>query len=411
MKLRKEGDKKNSYSRAERIKSLKMFGVYFIAAIAITATITSGYQIVNFYAQTSQEQDEYNDLLNELDNAPATDTPAQNAGNNAVSSESLFEEGEPMTAQPTQTPTPASENDGVQALGMLTPITDDSYDPGDPTVPYASLMFMPSDVPSDGGSIVLSELLDNDASQTGNPPSGSGGSSSNSNNSGTSSSGNGQQSSSAEVNPGEQVETGPDFSRYSGGMGIDFVNLYDKNSDIKGWIRIDGTKLDYPVVQTSNNDYYLNHSFSKSKSSSGCPFIDFTNTAPTDTNVIIYGHNMNSSKTMFSPLLKYYDEDYYRQHPTINFDYIEGSGVWQIFAVFMFDINNLEQFNYSQHNFGSEAEFREFIAKAKSYGTYDTGVDVAYGDHIITLSTCDRQEYGKAGRCVVMAKYVAGNLY
>lgn len=392
MTQKKDGNKRNNVAnRTERMKSLKMFGVYFIAAIAVTATVISGYQIVNFYAQTSQEQDEYNELLGVMNSTDEQDASTNTDKKNNVAAVSLFVEEDP-------------DIENEQKLAMLTPITDDSEDPGDPTVPFASLLFMPSDANTDGGSILLSDLLGNSHSQNVNGSS-EGNNSTNSGGKSGSSSGNQQSNSAADE------QTVPDFSRYSGGMGIDFASLYDKNSDIKGWIRIDGSNLDYPVVQTSNNDYYLNHSFSKSKSSSGCPFIDFTNTAPTDTNVIIYGHNMTSSKTMFSSLRKYYDESYYRQHPTINFDYIDGSGVWQIFAVFMFNINDLEDFNYSQHNFGSEAEFREFIAKAKSYGTYDTGVDVSYGDHIITLSTCDRQEYGKSGRCVVMAKFVGGNLY
>lgn len=121
---------------------------------------------------------------------------------------------------------------------------------------------------------------------------------------------------------------------------------------------------------------------------------------------------MGSGKTtMFSTLLKYYDENYFKKHPSIQLDMLDGAGTWQIFAAFMFNVADIEKFNYSQHNFGSEAEFNDFISKAKSYTGYNTGVNVSYGDHIITLSTCDRQMYGKQGRCVVMAKYVGGGLY
>lgn len=257
-------------------------------------------------------------------------------------------------------------------LNWLTPITGDEYDTGDPTVNLAAI---PTPTPS-----IQTSIVQNTPSPTPRA-----------------------QSASGEI----------DFTAYRGGMGINFQELYEVNPDVVGWIRIDDTAVDYPVVQADDNDYYLKRSFKGSKSSSGVPFMDFTNSYdPMDGNLVIYGHNMGSGKTtMFSTLLKYYDEDYYNRHPTIEFDTLAGAGVWDIFAVFKFDVNNISSFNYTQHNYGSPADFQAFIANAKAYSLYDTGITPEYGSHMLTLSTCDRNTYGKTGRCVIMAVYREGTMF
>ena len=119
----------------------------------------------------------------------------------------------------------------------------------------------------------------------------------------------------------------------------------------------------------------------------------------------------NGKTTMFSTLLCYYDEAYYQEHPIIHYDTVYGSGDWQIFAAFMYDVTQIEAYNYTQHDFATEKDFNRFVSKAKELTTYQTGVDVKYGDHILTLSTCDRAKYGKNGRCVIMAKFIQGSLF
>lgn len=388
MEMEESKTKKRKKRRAHRrARNIRIFACYFLITVCVVTAATSGYQVVKFYAQTSQEQREYKDLTEDVQER-------ETSLESELYRESRFIEGTPAPE--------GSSGDEDDSWWLLTPITDDDYDAGDPTVPYVQMVLKPLGEGDATGDITIDDLVNNADNGTFRQAADSQG--------GASSGGrkNNTDNSESATSPRKS----PTISNYSGGMGIDFQNLYNKNSDIVGWIRISGTVVDYPVVQASNNEYYLKRSFSKASSSSGCLFVDFTNKVPSDKNIVIYGHNMGSGKTtMFSTLLKYYDENYFKKHPSIQLDMLDGAGTWQIFAAFMFNVADIEKFNYSQHNFGSEAEFNDFISKAKSYTGYNTGVNVSYGDHIITLSTCDRQMYGKQGRCVVMAKYVGGGLY
>ena len=344
-------------------RSGSTFMIYFISALFVVAAIASGIQLVRFYNVTSADQEAFDDIkLTLVENTPA---PKSRFNAGAVVQRT------PLITLPEDT---LPENVIVVGSDMdwLTPITGDEYSPGDPTV---SLVAAPTPTPSLSGSAIK-------VSPSPTPRA---------------------HSSSGDI----------DFTIYRGGMGIDFQSLYEVNPDVMGWIRIDDTPVDYPVVQGDDNDYYLNRSFKRSKSSSGVPFLDFTNSFdPMDSNLVIYGHNMGNGKTtMFSSLLKYYDEEYFNKHPVIEFDTVAGAGSWRIFSVFKFDVNNISDFNYTQHNFGSLADFQAFIANAKAHSLYDCGVTPEFGSHIITLSTCDRGTYGRSGRCVIMAMYTDGTMF
>ena len=96
--------------------------------------------------------------------------------------------------------------------------------------------------------------------------------------------------------------------------------LFEQNEDFIGWIKIDGTKIDYPVMQSPNNpDYYLKHSFEKAYSDYGVPYIDEACATGISNNLVIYGHHMKNG-TMFSDLCNYTDADFCKEHPIINFD-------------------------------------------------------------------------------------------
>ena len=182
-----------------------------------------------------------------------------------------------------------------------------------------------------------------------------------------------------------------------------YKELFEKNDDFIGWIAIDGTNVNYPVMQTPDNpDYYLKHSFEKAYSDYGVPYIDEACATGISNNLVIYGHHMKNG-TMFSDLCNYTDADFCKEHPIINFDTLSGFGEYQVVAAFKFDTNH-EDFRYNECTQMNEEQFKEFMSQVHARQCYDTGIDAAYGDQLITLSTCE-YTYNN-GRFVVVAKKV-----
>lgn len=177
--------------------------------------------------------------------------------------------------------------------------------------------------------------------------------------------------------------------------------LYEQNTDFVGWIKIEGTNIDYPVMQTPNDpDYYLKHSFEKTDSSFGVPYVDAECVLGGSNNIIIYGHHMKNG-TMFSDLSLYSDAEFCAAHPLIEFDTLSGFGTYEVVAAFKYDANH-EEFRYNEYTHMREDQFLEFMSQVHARQCYDTGVEVTYGDRLLTLSTC---EYSyKNGRFVVIAK-------
>ena len=179
--------------------------------------------------------------------------------------------------------------------------------------------------------------------------------------------------------------------------------LFEQNQDFIGWISIDGTNVNYPVMQTpSNPDYYLKHSFEKSYSDYGVPYIDEACALGISNNIVVYGHHMRNG-SMFADICKYTDKSFYEEHKTIKFDTLSTLGEYEVIAVFKFDTNN-ETFKFNEYTTMDEAEFNEFMENVRSHQLYDTGVDAEYGDELLTLSTCEYTY--KNGRFVVVAKKV-----
>lgn len=179
--------------------------------------------------------------------------------------------------------------------------------------------------------------------------------------------------------------------------------LFEQNQDMIGWIAIPGTGIDYPVMQSPDRpNYYLNHNFEKQRSNYGVPYAaEGSGIDPQSDNITIYGHRMKSGK-MFGELGKYKDEAFWREHPTIRFDTRAGFGVYEIIAVFKV---NPADFPYHQFiNATDEAEFDAYVRRCKAISFYDTDLTAAYGDKLISLSTCEKSE--RNGRLVVMAKMV-----
>lgn len=187
----------------------------------------------------------------------------------------------------------------------------------------------------------------------------------------------------------------------------EYKNLHNKNKKLIGWIKIDDTNIDYPVMQTVNNEYYLNHNFNQEEDRNGCIFMDYQcDVIEGCDNMILYGHHMQSGK-MFGSLNKYSKESYYQEHPKIQFDTIYEKGEYEIMYVFRSKVFSEEEITFKYYQFinaGSEQEFNSYMNEMAALSLYDTGVTAVYGDRLLTLSTCDYQESG--GRFVVVAKRV-----
>lgn len=184
--------------------------------------------------------------------------------------------------------------------------------------------------------------------------------------------------------------------------------LYEQNTDMAGWIRVDGTGIDYPVMYTAD-DFYLSHGFDKAESRSGVPFIDQRCAiVPFGTNTIIYGHHMKNG-TMFAGLERYEDEDFFEKHPTVRFDTLYEQREYEIIAVFKSKVYRKSDMVFKHYNFlnaEDAAAYNEHIANIKALSLYDTGVTAAYGDELITLVTC--AYHTENGQFVVVAKMIRG---
>ena len=139
-----------------------------------------------------------------------------------------------------------------------------------------------------------------------------------------------------------------------------YAALFAQNNDFIGWIRIDGTNVNYPVMQTPNKpDFYLKRSFDKTYSDYGVPYIDEACMTGISNNLVIYGHHMNDG-SMFADLCKYTDANFCREHPTIVLDTLSCLGKYEVVAVFKF-YTNRETFKYNEYTLMDEAQFAEFM--------------------------------------------------
>ena len=182
--------------------------------------------------------------------------------------------------------------------------------------------------------------------------------------------------------------------------------LQKENEDVKAWIKINDTNVNYPVVQASDNNYYLYRNYKKENSNYGSIFIDSnSNIENPNSNIIMYGHNMKDG-SMFKDLLKYADEEYYNNHKYIEFVTNTSSSTYEIIAVFksrIFYKNEKNVFRYYQcTNLNNEQDYNYYVNNCKELSLYDTGVNAEYGEQIITLITCEYSS--ENGRMVVVAK-------
>lgn len=187
----------------------------------------------------------------------------------------------------------------------------------------------------------------------------------------------------------------------------EYQTLYSLNKRLIGWVKIDDTYIDYPVLQTVNNDYYLNHNFDQEEDKNGSIFLDKDcSIYPRSTNLILYGHHMRSGR-MFGQLNKYSSEKFYKEHKYIQFDTIYEKGTYEVMYVFRSKIYEESEIVFKYYQFTdavSETEFESNMKQMADMSLYDTGVNAEYGDELLTLSTCDY--YTSDGRFVVVAKKI-----
>ena len=183
-------------------------------------------------------------------------------------------------------------------------------------------------------------------------------------------------------------------------------NIAKINSDVVGWIKIGNTNIDYPVMQ--NGDYYLHRNIYKNYSSHGTPYLaEYCNIQYSD-NLIIYGHHMNDN-SMFAQLDNYKKYSFYENHKYIKFySYYNGKTIEKTYEVaiafktVVYSDKGFKYYNYT--NFSDVQELNDFIENCRKLEFYNTGIDINYGDKLITLSTCEYSQ--KNGRIVVVAKQI-----
>lgn len=179
-----------------------------------------------------------------------------------------------------------------------------------------------------------------------------------------------------------------------------FLPLLDINSDVVGWITIPGTHIDYPVVQTDNNDYYLTHDINGDKASRGSIFMDYRNDpSGHDKNTILYGHHMKDG-SMFKDLMKYKDKDFFEENTVIQFYTLYRLTEWEIFSAYITSTD----FNYIATGFPSDEDYLDFLDNIKGKSMHHRDIELKNYDNILTLSTCTYEF--KGARFVVHAKRI-----
>lgn len=202
------------------------------------------------------------------------------------------------------------------------------------------------------------------------------------------------------------VDTEIEKSKGESSNKYNLENIAKINSDVVGWIKIENTNIDYPVMQ--NGDYYLHRNIYKNYSSHGTPYLaEYCNIQYSD-NLIIYGHHMNDN-SMFAQLDNYKKHSFYENHKYIKFySYYNGKTIEKTYEVaiafktVVYSDKGFKYYNYT--NFSDVQELNDFIENCRKLEFYNTGIDINYGDKLITLSTCEYSQ--KNGRIVVVAKQI-----
>ena len=187
---------------------------------------------------------------------------------------------------------------------------------------------------------------------------------------------------------------------------FEYQPLYEINRDMVGWIQIEGTAIDYPVVQTPNEpNFYLRRNFYKENATCGTIYVREACDVnlPSD-NVTVYGHNMRNG-TMFADLHKFEKKSFWENHRYVNFDTLNEYRTYEIFAVFKTTADLTKGFSYHIYDtFATEKAFNQYVSTCKNLSMFDTGITPSFGEKLLTLSTCDKSI--SDGRLVVVCRLV-----
>lgn len=173
-----------------------------------------------------------------------------------------------------------------------------------------------------------------------------------------------------------------------------YEKLYKQNNDFIGWIKIENTNINYPVMQTKNKyDYYLKHNYQKQYSDYGTPFIgEGCSVKPASNNIVIYGHNMKNG-SMFAALTKYKEQSFWEKNKYVQFDSLYEQGKYEIAYIFIAEINQKDSFGYYKYiQWDTEEQFKKFQNEIEKRQLYKTNVNPDWKDKIITLSTCENHD-------------------
>lgn len=184
---------------------------------------------------------------------------------------------------------------------------------------------------------------------------------------------------------------------------VDFTELIKKNEDTIGWINVNNTNINYPVVQSTDNNYYLTHSYDKKENEAGWVFLDYRNNKDfTSKNNIIYAHS-RLDKTMFGSLSKVLKQSWYKDKSNhiIRLSTPTEDSLWQIFSVYVIK----EETYYITTSWPSDTEYLDFLNTIKERSKYNFNTELNTNDKILTLSTC----YSDTERTVVHAKLIKRN--
>lgn len=179
-----------------------------------------------------------------------------------------------------------------------------------------------------------------------------------------------------------------------------YASLFEINKDILGWIKVDNTVIDYPIVQSEDNDYYLHRNINEKSSSAGSIFMDFRNKGDgTDRHTILFGHHMRDG-SMFSDLAKFKEQTFFDSNSTFTFSTLYDETEWEIFSAYVTSTD----FYYIVTDFRSNRDYAEFLQTLQDKSMIESNVVLSPDDQIITLSTCT-YEFNDA-RFVVHAKKI-----
>lgn len=183
-------------------------------------------------------------------------------------------------------------------------------------------------------------------------------------------------------------------------ISVDFSELLEINNDTRGWIKVNGTNINYPIVQASDNSFYLNHAFDKSYNSAGWVFMDYRNNASVfDKNTIIYAHGMYNG-TMFGSLKNIVNSNWYSNSDNyiVKLSTVDENTLWQVFSVYHIKTTS----DYLKTDFKDNKSYQKFLDMLMKRSIYDFNTSVNSNDKIVTLSTC----FDKKEKVVMHAKLI-----